>query len=438
MGHFITMDETERGTPDWPELLAVDSVLPTPIDDSALRLRLRLTALAAVDVLLGIPALALAILTLLSIPLAPLGIGLALAHGVVPATRAINDVHRRLAGWVLRDKIEMSYDDTTGRGFMGRPVVWFRDPARWRDFAHLAFSATGGLVMSGLVVGTLVNPIVAAFILVFDPSVGSAVFFFGVSPIVLTAWWAITPGLTLGRATADRGILSLDRNAELEQRVAEVSASRAETLDHSAAELRRIERDLHDGAQARLTAIGMTVGYAETMMETDPEGASKLLREARESTVSALADLRALVRGIHPPVLADLGLAKAVENLALQLPLPMTLRLTVPGHPPAPIESAAYFAIAECLANLVKHAEATRGWVHLEHDGSLLLIECGDDGRGGAVASTGSGLQGIARRLSAFDGTMTIVSPVGGPTRITMEIPCALSSQRTRPSSGTA
>lgn len=139
MEHFVTMDDTDgidstAGQPDWQELLAVDSVLPTPLDEASLLRRLRFTVLAGLEVLLGIPTLVLAILTLLSIPLAPLGVGLGLAHGVVPATRALNDVHRRLAGLVLRDEIAMRYSDTAGRGFIGRPVVWFRDPARWRGW----------------------------------------------------------------------------------------------------------------------------------------------------------------------------------------------------------------------------------------------------------------------------------------------------------------
>jgi len=422
---------------DWAEQLAVDSVVPLPIEEGGLRKRLALTGLAVAETLLGSVGVALAVLTIVSIPLAPLGIGLLIAHGVVRASEAITAVHRTLAGFVLRDEIHMAYADTAGRGALGQPATWLRDQARWRDVAYLAFSGTGGLILSGLVVGTLANPVIALLLLIFDPSLGSVVYLFVVSPLLMIAWWLVTPALTLARASADRGILGLDRTEQLEQRVAEVSASRAETLDHSAAELRRIERDLHDGAQARLTAIGMTVGYAETMMQSDPEAASQLLREARESTVLALADLRALVRGIHPPVLADLGLVKAVENLALQLPLPMTLRLDLGGHPPAPIESAVYFAVAECLANLVKHADAGRGWVHLSHDGSRLLVECGDDGSGGAAAGAGTGLPGIAKRLSAFDGTMSVTSPVGGPTRIILEVPCALSSQRTRPSSGT-
>lgn len=303
--------------------------------------------------------------------------------------------------------------------------------------AHLGFSATGGLVMSGLVVATLTNPVVAAILMVVDPSVGTAIYLFLVSPVVLAAWWAITPALTLGRAKADRGILGLDRSVELERRVDEVTTARDETLDHSAAEVRRIERDLHDGAQARLAAVGMNVGLAERLMATDPAAAAEILREARESTVAALEDLRSVVRGIHPPVLADRGLAGAIDALAVAIPLPITVTADL-LRLPAPVESAAYFAVAECLANTVKHDEAGRAWIQLTYDGTRLRAVVGDDGRGGTDTSRGTGLAGIRRRLGAFDGTMSLISPVGGPTIVTLEIPCASSSPRTRPSSGPA
>ena len=139
--------------------------------------------------------------------------------------------------------------------------------------------------------------------------------------------------------------------------------TRAESLDHSAAEIRRIERDLHDGAQARIAAVGMNVGLAEKLIGSDPDAAAELLREARETTVSALEDLRSVVRGIHPPALADRGLAGAVEALALPIPMPVTLVGRPAGELPAPVESAAYFAVAEASTNVVKHAEAGRAWV---------------------------------------------------------------------------
>ncbi len=186
---------------------------------------------------------------------------------------------------------------------------------------------------------------------------------------LLLVWWLTTPMLVRARVAADRGILGHARVEELEQRVAEVTESRQETLDHNAAEIRRIERDLHDGAQARIAAVGMNVGLAEKLIATDPEAAAALLREARETTMSALQDLRDVVRGIHPPSLADTGLAGAIEALVVPVPLPVTVALDLPGRLPEPVESAAYFAVAECLANTLKHAEAARAWVSGGHDG---------------------------------------------------------------------
>ena len=169
----------------------------------------------------------------------------------------------------------------------------------------------------------------------------------------------------------------------------------------------------------------MNVGLAEKLIATDPEAAAELLREARETTISALEDLRSVVRGIHPPALADRGLAGGIEALALPIPLPVTVSLDLPAGLPEPVESAAYFAVAELLANTVKHAGASRAWVSGGLRDDLLRLVVGDDGRGGADPA-GSGLTGVARRLAAFDGTLDVVSPPGGPTVVTLEVPCRI------------
>ena len=179
----------------------------------------------------------------------------------------------------------------------------------------------------------------------------------------------------------DANLLSRGRTEQLERRVQDLQTSRAESVDFSAAELRRIERDLHDGAQARLVALGMNLGLADELMERDPEQARKLLADARNVSTAALGDLRSVVRSIHPPVLADRGLAGAVQALAMDLPVPVMLTVELAGRPPAPIESAMYFAIAECLANVVKHCrrQARLGHRRSTPDG-LLTAEVGDDG----------------------------------------------------------
>lgn len=414
---------------------AITSVRATPVDESALVDRLRLTLVAAGTFFLGFPALVLAILTIVMVPLGLVVVGLGLSHLVVPATTALSDLHRRVSGALLGEEVPSGYAPTTGMGLLRRPLTWLRDPHRWRDFAFLAFSGTGGLVLSGLPALLLVTPCVHLVGLVVDGG-WPWLLLLAISSACPIVWWVVTPHLVRARAVADRGILGHVRVQRLESRVEEVTASRSDSLDHSAAEVRRIERDLHDGAQARIAAVGMNVGLAEKLMATDPGAAAELLREARESTVSALEDLRSVVRGIHPPVLADRGLAGAVEALAVPIPVPITVALELPALPD-PVESAVYFAIAECLANTVKHADARRAWVSGGHDGETLRIVVGDDGRGGADVAGGSGLSGVARRLSAFDGTMQVDSPVGGPTVVTLEVPCRSepSSPRTRPSS---
>ena len=215
----------------------------------------------------------------------------------------------------------------------------------------------------------------------------------------------------------------------------QLTETRADLVDHSAAELRRLERDLHDGAQARLVALSMSLGMADAAFDEDPEAARKLVTDARATTAAAIGDLRSVVRGIHPPVLADRGLGGAVEAIALDMPIPVTVDVHLDGRPPAPVESAVYFAVAECLANVGKHAGAANAWIILEHTGAGLRAVVGDDGRGGADPQAGTGMLGVMRRLAAFDGTMSVSSPAGGPTLVTLEVPCALSSLKTTPSS---
>jgi signal transduction histidine kinase len=238
------------------------------------------------------------------------------------------------------------------------------------------------------------------------------------------------PWLLRAHAAAASALLAPTRK-EMAARVGQLTESRWEAVDASAAELRRIERDLHDGAQARLVAVGMNIGFAEQVVRDNPDLALALMAEARESSGQALSELRTLVRGIHPPALAERGLDGAVRALALSLPLPVDLHIELPGRPVAPVESAAYFAIAEMLANVVKHSRATRAWVQLEHDHGRLIAIVGDNGTGSAHPRDGGGLQGIERRLNAFDGTVAVTSPAGGPTQVTMELPCELSLART-------
>ncbi|MEV5610350.1 histidine kinase [Streptomyces sp. NPDC052225] len=244
---------------------------------------------------------------------------------------------------------------------------------------------------------------------------------------------ALAPAVASVNARFVKAALAPSEQELMAARIAHLAATRSDAVDTSAAELRRIERDLHDGAQARLVAMGMTLDAAEHRLAEDPEAVRALLAEARASSVAALQELRDLVRGIHPPVLADRGLADAVRSLALLSPLTAEVTIDLPARPEPPVESAVYFAIAETVTNAAKHADAERLWIDIAYDTerTALRVSVGDDGRGGADPSRGTGLAGVERRLATFDGILAVRSPAGGPTQISMEVPCALSSPKT-------
>jgi signal transduction histidine kinase len=221
------------------------------------------------------------------------------------------------------------------------------------------------------------------------------------------------------------------RNRELIGRVRRLTVARVEAVDTAAAELRRVERDLHDGAQARLIALGISLRAIERLIRTDPDAAVALAAESRDNSARALAELRALVSGINPPVLAERGLADALRALALDFPVASTTDIDLPGRLPAPVQVAAYFAVAEALANAAKHAGGRSVHIRAAYSAGALRIEVTDDGAGGADPARGTGLRGVERRLSTFDGVLAVSSPLGGPTIVVIEVPCALSSLKT-------
>lgn len=208
-----------------------------------------------------------------------------------------------------------------------------------------------------------------------------------------------------------------------ERRIGELVSSRARLVDAFEAERRRIERDLHDGAQQRLVALTMTLGLAR--LDAEPGGElSARLAEAHRQAGEVLAELRELINGIHPQVLTDRGLPDACADAADRSPVPVAARFDLPGRLPAPVESAGYFAVSEALANIAKHSGAGRARVEGRYVDSRLTIEVADDGRGGADPAAGSGLTGLADRVAVVDGTLAVSSPPGGPTLLRVEIPC--------------
>ncbi|MFF4398361.1 histidine kinase [Streptomyces sp. NPDC001480] len=251
----------------------------------------------------------------------------------------------------------------------------------------------------------------------------------GVLQVPLAMWAA--PRIVRRHALYTRAMLAPSESELMASRIQHLASTRSDAVDTQMAEIRRIERDLHDGAQARLVAMGMTLDAADHLLETNPQAVRALLAEARESSSKALQELRDLVRGIHPPILADRGLADAVRALAIECPVRTEVTVDLPGRPPMPVESAAYFAISEILTNVAKHSGAVRAWIDIRYDRGMLRITVTDDGHGGADASRGTGLRGIERRLATFDGILAVNSPVNGPTMVTMELPCGLSSPKT-------
>jgi signal transduction histidine kinase len=207
------------------------------------------------------------------------------------------------------------------------------------------------------------------------------------------------------------------------ERIKTLETTRAGAVDVQETELRRIERDLHDGAQARLVAVGMSLGMAEQKLESDPEAVGALLAEARQGASEALEELRVLARGIHPPILTDRGLEAAVSALVMHSPLQVALTVDVPDRPSAAVESAAYFTVSEALANAIKHGEAKRVEITIRTSNGILVAEVTDDGRGGADAN-GGGLKGLRQRVEALDGTLRVSSPGGGPTTVRAVMPC--------------
>jgi signal transduction histidine kinase len=240
-------------------------------------------------------------------------------------------------------------------------------------------------------------------------------------------WTLLAVAIVVGAYTA-AVLFSVPQ--QMAERIETLTSSRAGAVNVQESELRRIERDLHDGAQARLVALGMNLGMAEQKLADDPDRAGELLAEARAGAEEALRELRALARGIHPPVLTDRGLEAAVTALANSTPMHVALSVDVPTRPPSAVETAAYFVVAEALANAAKHSRSDWLDIRIATVGRHLELEIRDDGVGGADPN-GSGLVGLRHRVEALDGKLEVTSPPGGPTTLYAELPCASSLPRT-------
>ncbi|HSS11524.1 MAG TPA: sensor domain-containing protein [Acidimicrobiales bacterium] len=247
--------------------------------------------------------------------------------------------------------------------------------------------------------------------------------FVGLLMLVVIAPW-IVAGVTAVQAALATRLLGLSPTQALEQRVGQLEYSRERSVDAAVAERRRIERDLHDGAQQRLIALAMDLGMAKEKLDTDPQAARSLVDEAHQEAKRAIVELRDLARGIHPAVLTDGGLDAALSALAAKAPVPVRVDVDVDPRPSQRIEGIAYFVVAEALTNVSRHAHATRASVALARRGDRLTVEVRDDGVGGADSARGTGLAGLADRVQSVDGRFDVISPPGGPTTVLVELPC--------------
>ena len=324
------------------------------------------------------------------------------------------------------------------------------DPAVWRDLAYLLLLSLVGTAEFALVIGAFALPLVTIVVPMWlfvafpegvplgrgvriDTTLEALIVAVVALPVSVLAGYLLITGLSQAHAALGRALLGPSRRARLTERVEELTESRSRVLAATLAERRRIERDLHDGAQQRLVSLAMELGMAKEKMATDPDGARKLVEEAHGEAKRALADIRDLVRGIHPAVLSDRGLDAAISALADRCPVPVEVDVELDGRPSEALETTAYFVVAETLANVAKHSGASEARVAVWRvPQDRLVVEVVDDGKGGADPEAGTGLTGLADRLAALDGRLFVESPAGGPTRVRAELPLGMPDGTTR------
>jgi signal transduction histidine kinase len=345
----------------------------------------------------------------------------------------------------FRALLDVRFDDPVrplqAGSWWGRLVERVRSGARWREVLYLVlllpvgvlttvvavtvWCGSAALIALPLYVSHLPGGTAKFWLFEIGPGAGAlAASLVGIAGLVLLAPWA-TLGLAWLDTVIGRRLLAPRPKDELGERVEALETSRAAAVDSAEAERRRIERDLHDGAQQRLVSLAMGLGAARQRLEEDHVAGRRMVAEAHEDAKAALKELRDLVRGIHPVILEDRGLDAALSAIVARAPVPVTLDITVAERPSAAVESTAYFVVAEALTNIARHAEATSAAVTIERAGDRLVVEIRDDGRGGADFGRGTGLAGLRNRVTGLGGTMHVVSPTGGPTTLLVEIPCA-------------
>ncbi|WP_407652574.1 sensor histidine kinase [Amycolatopsis cynarae] len=324
-------------------------------------------------------------------------VGIPILMGTTSMVRGFADLERRFVRRMLDTPMPPAERLPVEGGFVRRWRVQLVDPSTWRDLAYL------------LVVFPL----------------GIVEFAIGLTSIVLLpiAIW-VAPWIGWMHGSLALALLGPNRAERLAVKAQHLQASRARGVDAAEAERRRIERDLHDGAQQRLVAVAMSLGRAKNKLVKDPDAARELIDEAHADAKLAVSELRDLARGIYPAVLADRGLDAALSAQAAKSPIPVAVEVDVDPRPPAAVETTAYFIVGETLTNIAKHSGATEASVKVWRAEEKVVVEITDNGHGGAELRPGGGLSGLADRAATIDGVITVVSPVGGPTVIRADLPC--------------
>jgi signal transduction histidine kinase len=370
----------------------------------------------------------------LSLTLGLLIVGFPVVIATFAVFRLLADLERKRAALVFGTPIVAAYRPSPADGRLAsRLRSAAHDPQRWKDVAYIGLHSVVGFCW-GTVWITLVGFTLASLTLpgwwwampddaqylwftidTWEESVGAAALGVALLPVALI----VQRPLALSQAYVARALLG----PSLAARVERLTETRAGAVNVAQAELQRIERDLHDGAQARLVALAMDLGMAEERFDRDPEGARALVGEARVEAKRALAELRDLARGMRPSLLEERGLGPAVVALAARSPVPATATVDVPRKPPPAVETAAWFVVSEALTNAAKHSGAERAAVWVTLRNAHLHVEVVDDGQGGADPA-GNGLKGLAQRVEALDGSLEVHSPSGGPTVVRALLPC--------------
>ncbi|HEY3709987.1 MAG TPA: sensor histidine kinase [Amycolatopsis sp.] len=308
------------------------------------------------------------------------------------------DMERRWARKMLRTPLtSVERLPLEGQSLTRRWLTRLTDPTTWRDLSYL-------MIAFPLAVAEL--PVAIASIVL----------------LPMAIW--VTPWLGWLHGNLAMSLLGPNRTKKLEEKAEHLQASRARGVDAAEAERRRIERDLHDGAQQRLVAVAMSLGRAKSKFDNDPDAVRDLIDEAHADAKLAVSELRDLARGIFPAVLGDRGLDAALSAQAAKSPIPVDVHVDVEPRPPAAVETTAYFIVGETLTNIAKHSGATEAIVKVWRSDTHVIVEITDNGHGGAEVRPGGGLAGLADRAATIDGVITVVSPVGGPTVIRADLPC--------------